>query len=376
VELFEYRVTEFPITESWAYLNHAAVAPLPNRVVEAMTRFLEARRMGELGLQDEQPATEETRALAARLLHAEPDEIAFVGSTSDGLNLAAQALPLQPGDNVILCDMEFPANVYPWLNLRRKGVEVRIVPHDNGGLTPARLAEYLDGRTRVVTVSSVQFLSGFRADLAALSQLAHQAGAVLVVDAIQSLGAVPMDVRASGVDILAANGAKWLMAPIGVTVLYVRREWIERLQPPYGYYRAVVRPEPYLAYDWTLRTDARRFEPASLNVVGLYGLRAALALLLEVGIERIYAHLLDLTDRLLAGLETLGLEILTPRAREHRAGIVTCRTPDVPGDWARLKDAHILVSQREGYLRISPHFYNIPEEIDRLLEVLASGKHS
>lgn len=373
MELSAYRATEFPVTRTWAYLNHAAVSPLPNRAVEAMVRFLEARRMGELGLDDQQPVTEATRALAAQLLHADPQEIAFVGSTSDGLNFAAQALPLEPGDNVILCDMEFPANVYPWMNLRRKGVEVRIVPHDRGGLSPERLAEHLDDRTRVVTVSSVQFLSGYRADLPALAQLAHEAGAVLVVDAIQSLGAVPMDVRACGVDILAANGAKWLMAPIGITVLYVRREWIERLEPAYAYYGAVVRPEPYLAYDWTLRADARRFEPASPNVAGLYGLHAALSLLLEVGIERIYARLLELTDRLMEGLEELGLEILTPRERERRAGIVTCRTPDVRRDWDRLKKAHILVAQREGYLRISPHFYNIPEEIDRLLEVLAAG---
>ncbi|MGC8874637.1 MAG: aminotransferase class V-fold PLP-dependent enzyme [Chloroflexia bacterium] len=372
MELSVYREREFPITESWAYLNHAAVSPLPNRVVEAMVRFLEARRMGELGLEDQEPITEATRLLAAQLLNASPEEIAFVGSTSDGLNLAAQSLPLGPGDNVILCDMEFPANVYPWMNLRRKGVEVRIVPHDGGGLTPARLAGHLDSRTRAVTVSSVQFLSGYRADLPALARLAHEAGAVLVVDAIQSLGAVPMDVRSCGVDILAANGAKWLMAPIGITVLYVRREWIERLQPTYAYYSAVVRPEPYLAYDWTLRADAQRFEPASPNVAGLYGLHAALSLLLEVGVERIYAYLLELTDHLISGLEALGFELLTPRDRERRAGIVTCRTPDVPGDWERLKDAHVLVSQREGYLRISPHFYNLPEEIDRLLEVLAS----
>ncbi len=372
MELSAYRATEFPVTRTWAYLNHAAVSPLPNRVVEAMVRFLEARRMGELGLEDQQPITEATRALAAQLLHATPEEVAFVGSTSDALNFAAQSLPLEPGDNVILCDMEFPANVYPWMNLQRKGVEVRIVPHDRGGLTPERLAEHLDTRTRVVTVSSVEFLSGYRADLPALAQLAHEAGAAFVVDAIQSLGAVPMDVRACGIDILAANGAKWLMAPIGITVLYVRREWIERLQPVYAYYGAVVHPEPYLAYDWTLRADARRFEPSSPNVAGLYGLHAALSLLLEVGVERIYAHLLALTDRLIEGLQALGLEILTPRDREHRAGIVTCRTSDVRRDWARLKEARVLVAQREGYLRISPHFYNIPEEIDRLLEVLAA----
>jgi cysteine desulfurase/selenocysteine lyase len=372
MDLVEYRA-EFPITQEWTYLNHAAVAPLPGRVVQEMAGFLHARQKGELGLEDCSPAAEETRALAAGLLHASPEEIAFLGSTSDGLNLAAHCLPIASGDNVILCDMEFPANVYPWLNLQRRGVEVRVVPHDRGGLTPERLAAYLDGRTRVVTVSSVQFLSGFRADLPALGRLCHQAGAFVVVDAIQSLGVVPMDVRAAGVDILAANGAKWLMAPIGITILYVRRELIEQLQPAYAYYRAVVRPEPYLHYDWTLVDDARRFEPSSPNVVGLYGLRAALSLLLEVGIERIQAHVLDLTDRLLAGLEAQGKEILTPRERQRRAGIVTCRTADVARDYERLKEARVLISQREGYLRISPHFYNVPAEIDRLLEILEAS---
>jgi len=372
VELEAYR-EEFPITRTWAYLNHAAVAPLPRRVVRAMRRFLQARQRGELGLKVwPPPVMAEARALAARLVNASTEEIAFLGSTSDGLNLAAQALPIAPGENVILCDMEFPANVYPWLNLQKRGVEVRIVPHDRGGLTPERLAACLDERTRVVAVSSVQFLSGFRADLPALARLAHEAGAVLVVDAIQSLGVIPMDVRAAGVDILAANGAKWLLAPIGITILYVRREWIERLQPVYAYYRAIPSPEPYLRYDWTtLRPDAGRFEPSSPNVDGIYGLHAALSLLLEVGIERIQARVLDLTDRLLEGLEALGLEILTPREREARAGIVSFRTADVLRDYGRLRKARVLVSLREGYLRVSPHFYNTPAEVDRLLEVLA-----
>jgi len=369
MDLAAYR-SEFPVTQEWVYLNHAAVSPLPGRAVQAMKAFLDARQFGTSGLEDVESVAAETRALAARLLNASAEEIAFAGCTSDGLNFAAQALPIAPGDNVILCDMEFPANVYPWLNLERRGVEVRIVPHDRGGLTPERLAEHIDRRTRAVAVSSVQFLSGFRADLPTLSRLCHDAGAVLVVDGIQSLGAVPMDVRAAGVDILAANGAKWLLAPIGITILYVRRKWIERLHPVYAYYTAIPSVEPYLRYDWTLRSDARRFEPSSPSLDGVYGLRAALSLLLEVGIERIYPHLLDLTDRLLAGLDRLGAEILTPRERERRAGIVTCRTRDVAGDYARLKQARVVVSQREGYLRISPHFYNLPDDIERCLEML------
>ena len=373
MDLAAYR-TEFPVTKDWTYLNHAAVAPLPNRVVETMCAFLHARQMGDMALDDWPPATEETRGLAARLIGAAPEEIAFVGSTSDGLNLAANALPIAAGEKVILCDMEFPANVYPWLNLRRRGVEVRIVPHDGGGLSPERLAAVLDGRTRVVAVSSVQFLSGYRADLPALARLCHAAGAYLVVDGIQSVGVVPLDVHAAGPDILVTQGAKWLLAPIGLGFLYVRRELIEQLHPLYAYYRSVTAPEPWLEYDWTLRRDARRFEVASPNVVGLYGLREALRLLLEVGVERIYPHLLDLGDRLLAGLDALGVSVLTPRERARRAGIVTCRTADVPGDFQRLHEAHVQVSLREGYLRISPHLYNIPEEIDRLLNVLEGAR--
>lgn len=369
MDLASYRV-EFPVTQEWAYLNHAAVAPLPRRVVQAVERYLHARQMGDLGRELVPPVQEETRGLAADLLNAAPEEIAFLGSTSDGLNLAAQCLPIAAGDNVILCDIEFPANVCPWLNLERRGVEVRIVPHDGGGLTPERLAAHLDRRTRVVAVSSVQFLSGFRADLPALAKLCHEVGAFLVVDAIQSLGVVPMDVRAAGVDILSANGAKWLMAPIGITVLYVRRELIEQLHPRYAYYTAVTRVEPYLEYDWTLRADARRFEPASVNVAGLYGLHAALSLLLEVGIARIHAHVLELTGQLLAGLEVLGLEVLTPRQHQRRAGIVTLRTAEVDRDLQRLKEARVCVCKREGWVRVSPHFYNVPAEIERLLAVL------
>ena len=373
MDLSFYRA-EFPVTRDWAYLNHAAVAPLPQRVVDTMCRFLQARQMGDMALQDWPPATEETRGLAARLLGAVPEEVAFINTTSDGLNMAANTLPIAPGENVVLCNMEFPANVYPWLNLQRRGVDVRIVPHDCGGLSPECLVAALDERTRVVTVSSVQFLSGYRADLPAISRLCHEAGAYLVVDGIQSLGVVPMDVRAAGIDILVTQGAKWLMAPIGIGFMYVRRELIEQLHPVYAYYRAIPSPEPWLEYDWTLRGDARRFEVSSPNVVGLYGLRAALALLLEVGVERIHPHVLDLGDRLLAGLDALGIEVLTPRERERRAGIISCRTADVPGDFQRLGQAHVQISQREGYLRISPHFYNIPEEVDRLLNVLEGSR--
>jgi cysteine desulfurase/selenocysteine lyase len=373
MNLAEYRA-EFPVTRDWAYLNHAAVAPLPERVVRTLERFVRARQRGDMALEDWPPATEETRGLAARLVGASPGEIAFINSTSDGLNLAANALPIASGENVILCDMEFPANVYPWVNLERRGVEVRIIPHDGGGLSPAGLAAAMDERTRVVAVSSAQFLSGYRADLPALSRLCHAAGAYLVVDGIQSLGVVPMDVRAAGLDILVTQGAKWLLAPIGIGFIYVRQELIGQLYPPYAYYRAVPAPEPWLHYDWTLRDDARRFEVSSPNVIGLYGLREALALLLEVGIEHIYPHVLDLGDRLLAGLDDLDIEVLTPRERERRAGIVTCRTADVAGDLQRLHEARVQVSLREGYLRIAPHFYNLPEEIDQLLNVLEGSR--
>ncbi len=372
-DLTVYR-QEFPITEKWTYLNHAAVGPLSRRVVQAIERLLHARQEGELDLEEWERTREGTRALAARLLNATPEEIAFAGATGDGLDIAASILPLQPGDNVILCDVEFPANVYPWLHLERKGVEVRIVPHDGGGLTPERLAATMDRRTRVVTVSSVQFLSGFCADLPALSRLCKENGTFFVVDAIQSLGAVPLDVRAAGVDILAANGAKWLMAPIGTSILYVRRELARELPPSRGYYVAYTPPEPYLEYSRQLRDDARRFEVNSPNVIGIYGLRAALSLLLEVGIERIHERILDLTDRLIAGLDALGIEMLTPRRRERRAGIVTIRTEDPAGDLARLKEAGVVIALREGYLRISPHFYNTPAEIDRLLELLGEKR--
>jgi len=369
MNLADYRA-EFPVTRDCAYLNHAAVGPLSARVVQVLERFLRARQRGDLALIDWPPATEETRGLAARLIGAAPEQIAFINSTSDGLNLAANALPIDAGEKVILCDMEFPANVYPWLNLQRRGVEVDIIPHDGGGLSPERLASVIDRRTRVVAVSSVQFLSGYRADLPALSRLCHKAGAYLVVDAIQSLGVVPMDVRAAGLDILVTQGAKWLMAPIGIGFIYVRPELIAQLHPVYAYYRAVAEPEPWLQYDWTLRQDARRFEVSSPNVVGLYGLREALKLLLEVGIERVWPHVLDLGDRLLAGLDTLGIEVLTPGEHVRRAGIISCRTDDVTGDLQRLSDAQVQVSLREGYLRIAPHFYNVPEEMDRLLSVL------
>lgn len=367
-ELDQFR-SWFPIVDRWVYLNHAAVSPLSVLVRQAMDDYLDVAARGP----DEWDAIEEelrqtTREWVARLINADAEEIALVPNTSTGLSIVASGLPLEPGDEVLLCDMEFPANVYPWMAQERRGVKTRILPHREGGLAVDDLVRALTPRTRVVAVSTVEFLTGFRNDLDAIVSLCHERGIYVVADGIQSLGVLPFDVRACPVDALVAGGFKWLMGPQGIGFLYCRRDLIPEVTPPIVGTDAMVGGKDYRNYQFQLFSDARRFEPGCPNFVGMAGLRAAVKMLLEVGIERIAAHTRLLTDRLTERLQEKGFRIASCLRSEHRSAIVSFEVGDPEAVWARLRRRGIAVSPREAYIRVSPHFYNTPEEIDRFLE--------
>jgi len=363
----------FPITQRCIFLNHAATSPLPIPAVEAMTSLI-AQREGRKGFNvdwDERVA--EVRELIARLIHASSKEIAFVGNTSHGLNIVAAGLDWHAGDNVVCAETEFPANVYPWLNLRRKGVEVRFARAREGRISLEAIAEQMDDRTRLVALSFVEFVTGYRNDLAAISELCRQHGARLCVDGIQGLGALPLDVNECGVDFLAAGAPKWLLGPIGIGFFYCRRQRLSELDLSMAGWQGVVERENYFRYDSPWFSDARRFEVGSLNYLGIAGLGASLKLLLDVGIERIEGRILGLTDHLLALLKAEGYQIITPHAcREERSGIVSFVPKDEdPGALAkRLRAADIVVSARGPYIRVSPHFYNTEAEIEQFVKAL------
>ncbi len=361
---------EFPLTEELAYLDHAATSPLPGRTRAAMTSFVEARRFVRRAWEEYETLDQDLRQSLGQLINASPEEIALVQNTAEGINIAAHAIPFQPGDNVVFCDMEYPANVYPWLNLERRGVEARIVPHREGGLALDDLEEYLDQRTRVVAASSVEFITGFRNDLQSIGELCKARGIYFVVDGIQSLGAIPLDVRECHIDMLSCGGPKWLLGPCGQGFLFCRREILEEMKPAYAGATSVVDFLNFRDYDLTFLPDAKRFELGTPNLVGIVGLLASVNLLQEVGIEEIRRWTLHLTDVLIDDLQERGYQIASCLRPKHRSAIVSFPTPDVEADYEKLIAHKIIVSLRENYIRVSPHCYNTEEEVLRVGQVL------
>jgi selenocysteine lyase/cysteine desulfurase len=336
-----------------------------------ITRRLELGPKG--ATDDESRPSSLARRGAARLIGADEAEVCLTRNTSHGLNIVAAGLPWQAGDNMITAETEFPANVYPWKNLERKGVNLRFArAHDNRILVDD-VAALMDDRTRLVAISFVEFMTGFRNDLAALADLCHRRGALLCVDGIQGVGALSLDVGQVPLDFLSVGGAKWLMGPIGTGFLFVRRQHIPSLDLAMAGWMGTTDIHEYFRYDLPWREDACRFEEGSLNVLGATGLNAALQVLLSVGLDPIQARIMSLTDRLIEGLPQRGYQIISPVARQsERSGIVSFQhARHDPAQLERsLSEAQVVISRRGPCIRVSPHFYNNEEDIDRLLAAL------
>ncbi len=364
----------FPVTRRYAYLNHASVAAPPQPVVQAMTGYLTERSLsGGEALADWEDRIESVRQATSRFIGAHRDEITFTGSVSHGLNIVAAGMAWQPGDNLICAETEFPANVYPWTNLRRRGVEVRFAPARDNRILVEDVASLMDNCTRLVAVSYVEFGTGYRNDLNALADLCHERGACLCVDGIQGLGALQFSVMQTPVDFLATQAAKWMLGPIGAGFLYVRRDRLPGLDPVMTGWRAVVDRDDYYRYDSPLRATGERFEPGSHNAVGLRGMGASIELLLSVGLDAIEARIMTLTDLLIEGLRESGCIITTPITHRHeRSGIVCFQHPSVESAVLaeRLRAAGVIISLRGEVIRVSPHFYNSEADLEKLLAVL------
>jgi selenocysteine lyase/cysteine desulfurase len=363
---------EMPVTLRWAYFDHAAVAPLTARAQRALAEY--AADLTDHGRVNEprwNRRIEEVRGLAARLVNAEPQDVAFIKNTSEGLGLVAEGFPWQVGDNVVSAAEEYPANVYPWLNLASRGVELRRVPSRGNRIELADIAKACDARTRLLTISSVEFASGFRNDLEALGELCQRRDIALCVDAIQSLGVFPLDVRALPIAFVAADGHKWLLGPEGAGIFFVRRDWLERLRPVGVGWNSVVGARDFSRVDFTLKPNAGRYESGSANVAGIHALGASLELLLEMGLANIAARVLELTDHLCAAASHLGLDVFSSRAGNDRSGIVSLSwSGDVRAAVRRCRERGIVINQRAGRLRFSPHAYNTETEIERVLAEL------
>ncbi len=365
----------FPVTSQYAYLNHASISPLPYPVTYAMQRFLHDQSFHGTEMSEEWwHIDQRVRQRFARLINAQPEQVCFTRNTSAGLITVAEGLSWQPGDTIITVADEFPSNVYPWLNLQRRGVEVRFVPCKDGRMLVEDLAALMDEHTRLVSLSFVQFGTGFRAPLAAVGKLCRERGVLFGVDGIQGLGALQLDVQACQIDFLAASSPKWLMAPLSVGVLWISPELMPKMGIPERSWRSFIEPFDFYNYQQPLKDTAERFEGGSNNMTCLVGLDAALELFETAGPPEIEARVLGLTERLAHGLQERGYPVISPQGEGERSGIVCFKArPDgIPVEQIcqRLKEAKIIVVQRGNAVRVSPHFYNTEEEIDRLLVAL------
>ena len=375
----------FPIVEHQAFFAHGGVSPLPRIAGQALERYAQESYRGH---QESPWVIEQTklaRQLAARLIGASPHEIALLGPTSLGLNLVAQGLDWQAGDEVVFYADDYPANVYAWMELERRGVKPVAIQSDVhlagelGAITWERIEPLLTQRTRLVSLATCNFISGYRIDYARIGRMLHERGIMLCLDAIQTLGAFAMDVR--HVDFLAADSHKWMLGPNGAGIFFFKREHADRLRPALLGSWNVVSPK-FIAQDKiAFEIGGRRFEPGMLNHPGIVGMAASLEMLLDVGINAISDRLVELHDQVLTRAATLGFERYLPTLPDRaKTAIVTLRHPTA--NMTRLYDeltaADVVVSHRHdrtgaALLRFSPHFYNTPTELDHAFEVLAAA---
>ncbi|HYM59522.1 MAG TPA: aminotransferase class V-fold PLP-dependent enzyme [Thermoanaerobaculia bacterium] len=386
----------FPVTKNLVYFNHAAVGPMSVRACAAMEGHARDQRdFGALHWREWYAEHDRARRAGAALLGADAGEVAILKNTSEGIALVAEGYRWESGDSVVTTDLEFPSNSTPWRRLARRGVECRLVRSSGGAFTPEDVEKQMDAKTRIVTVSSVQFHNGFAADLEAIGEICARRGALFCVDAIQSVGALPIDVRRAKIAFLAADGHKWMCGPEGAALFFVSAEHRERLEVIESGWTNFERKGRFIDCPLDLLPSARRFEPGSLNTNGIYGLCAALDLLQEVGIEAIAAEVVRLATKLAEGLESIGFKLGAPKP--VASGIVGVTPPPVdsarlrqfsgidlpasPSAGAVLAALHtglekegIVCAPREGMLRFSPHFYNDDAEVERVAEVLGKLK--
>jgi selenocysteine lyase/cysteine desulfurase len=364
---------QFGIRARYAYFNHAAVSPLSARVARAMKGQLDEQVLhGGVAEDLWEERAEEARAEAARLLCSGSSEIALVDNTTHGLNLFARGVSWKRGDNVVLPRVEFPANVYPWLSLKERGVRLKFVPECDGRIVVEDIERAIDKRTRVVAISFVEFSSGYRNDLRRVGKICRDRGCYLVVDGIQGVGALKLDVKKCLIDGLSCGGHKWLLAPQGTGIFYCSSRVLKDLTHPMPGWMSVVGWEDYYEFNYSLYPDCRRYESAQKNLIGTTGLLESLKIINRLTIEDIEQRVISLTDRLCEMLETRGFQVFSPRGSGEKSGIVSF----FPGRYdakavqeALLKKGFV-TSARQGRIRVSPHFYNTFDEIERLVKAL------
>jgi len=372
----ELRRREFPVAREKIFLAHAGVCPLPKKIADAIS---DCANKSTLGDQEAFMLSrlDDARKLASQLLKCQPDEIALVGPTSLALSFVAAGLNFRKGDNVLIYHDDYPSNVYPWMALAARGVEVRLLNIKNyGAIRTVDVMGQVDENTKLVALASCHFISGFRIEIDAIGKFLRERGILFCLDAIQTLGAFPITVE--HVDFLAADAQKWLLGPCGAGIFYVRRDLQEKLNPPiYGWHN--VRNPNFVAQEQIIfRSGAVKYEAGTQNLIGLVGLIASMELALEIGVENIAAELLRKRAWLVPALQEKGFTVLNADAKtENASGIVSFFQPgkDLTALNQKLSEAGIVASLRtnrkgQNFIRLSPHFYNTDAELRRVLELL------
>ena len=365
----------FPITDGYIHMNHAGVGPMSQRAQAAIERVVADSMHKPYRDRWSQDEADRVRGLVARLINGSADGVALTRSTAHGLSMLAQGLDWSPGDNVVGARGEYPANVYPWMALAQRQVEFRMAKPIDGRVTAESVLDLVDGRTRVVALSHVEFWNGFRVDVGSIGAECRKRGIILSVDVMQSAGALVVDVTRMPIDFCAAGSGKWLMGMSGIGFCYCSPALIERVRPVITGILSTVGHDRYYDYHLTYAPTAQRFEESVISLLDTAALGASLELLLEVGTSVIEERVLNLSERLAAGLVAVGCEIVEPwpRTREESSGIVSFRKPGSSANEV-LRDllaARIFARTHKDFVRLSPHFYITEEEVDRVIEVIA-----
>jgi cysteine desulfurase/selenocysteine lyase len=371
------RRREFPVAEKKIFMAHAAVCPLPRRVADAVSSYVREATTGDQERFIYPEILNDGRKTVAGFLNCQPEEVAFVGPTSLALSLVASGLKFRRGDNVLVYFDDYPSNVYPWMALAEQGVQVRLMNTKGLGIIrDIDVMGQVDENTRLVALASCHFISGWRVNISKIGKYLRERGILFCVDAIQTLGAFPTPVEY--VDFMAGDAHKWLLGPCGAGLMYVRREVQEKLNPPiYGWHN-VNNPNFVAQERIEFRADARKYEAGTANLLGVVGVLTSLKMILEIGVENIGRELLRKRGFLVPALRAKGYIVLgADAAAENSSGMVTFYNPgkDFSALYQKLADANIVVSLRtdrsgQNYIRLSPHFYNTDEELNRVLELV------
>lgn len=371
---FKHVQGQFPIKKQKIYLNNASIGPLSLPVIKAVNEFMmDVQDYGFTHFHNWSHFADHTvKGRIAELIGADKEEIAFVKNTTEGILIVANGIDWKTGDNVIIADIEYPSNVYCWMNLEKRGVTIRWVKSRDGQVLIDDIANLTDSRTRLVSISAVQFSNGFCIDLERLGEVCKRKRILLNLDAIQYIGVLPINVSRLHIDFLSAGGQKWLLGPIGTGFFYCRKESMDQLHPHNIGYHSVDKSEDDMDYELVFRMHAGRYEEALVNYPGIWGLHAAVNRMLELGMKNVANHILGLNSILIEGLESRGYQVISSKKPGERSGIVSFKHPKIPNEeiCKRLEQANIFLTIRGKGLRVSPSIYNDEDEIKTMLNTL------